>query len=70
MLRKYENFIKSKEKNILNEEKNKDDNSYNKNTLNQNRNKSKNKNKEKVRNNVFKTIKNFLKIIKMKKLQD
>jgi len=56
MLRKYENFIKSKEKNILNADKNKDDNSYNKNTLNQNRNKSKNKNKEKVRNNVFKTI--------------
>ena len=31
MLRKYENFIKSKEKNILNADKNKNDNSYNKN---------------------------------------
>ena len=60
MLRKNENFIKSKEKNILNAEKikkeNKANNSFNKNILNPNRNKSKSKAKEKIRNYIFKTI--------------
>ena len=60
MIRKYENFIKSKEKNIINIEKvgieNKSNNSFNKNILNQNRNKIKSKPKEKNRKNVLKTI--------------
>ena len=58
MIRKYENFMNSKEKNILNLAKkdNRNDNSSNKNILNSNRSKIKNKNKEKSKKNVFKTI--------------
>lgn len=55
MIRKYECFIKPKEKNIYNKDIVKSDNSFNKN-INQNRNKAKSKNKEKIKNNVFKTI--------------
>ena len=60
MIKKYENFIKSKEKNILNAEliKNeiKNDNSFNKNISNNYKNKTKSKTKDKIRNNIFKTI--------------
>ena len=56
MFRKYENFLKPKEKNIFNVVKVKNENSFNKYILNQNRNNSKSKNKDKNRNNKFKTI--------------
>ena len=60
MIKKYENFRKAKEKNILNAEiiKNeiKNDNSFNKNISNHYKNKSKSKTKDKNRNNLFKTI--------------
>ena len=56
MFRKYENFIKSKEKNIFKIDKAKNENSFNKNIINQNRNNSKNKNRDKYRSNKFKTI--------------
>ena len=60
MIKNYENFIKSKDKNILNAEiiKNeiKNDNSFNKNISNHYKNKTKSKTKDKNRNNIFKTI--------------
>ena len=60
MIKKYENFRKSKEKNILNAEiiKNeiKNDTSFNKNISNHYKNKSKSKTKDKNKNNIFKTI--------------